>query len=141
MRELAEAVVDAARKPCKAKLLYKDDVHLTEKIETMAKEIYRASRVDWAPMTRTTAKRFEDNGWNFPICMAKTHLSVTADKKLRGAPTGHMLPIRELRVAAGAQQVIAYAGDIMTLPGLPSNPNAWDIDLDPNGLITGVLGT
>ena len=141
MRELAEAVVDAARQPCKAKLLYKDDVHLTEKIETIAKKIYRASKVDWAPMTRTTAKRFEDNGWNFPICMAKTHLSVTADKKLLGAPTGHRFPIRELRVAAGAQQVIAYAGDIMTLPGLPSNPNAWDIDLDPNGLITGVLGT
>ncbi len=141
MKELAEAVVDAARQPYKARLLYKDDLHLTEKIETIANEIYRASKVDWAPMTRTTAKRFEDNGWNFPICMAKTHLSVTADKKLLGAPTGHRLPIQELRVAAGAQQVIAYAGDVMTLPGLPSNPNAWDIDLDPNGLITGVLGT
>ena len=108
----------------------------------MATELYGAAKVQWGPMTRTTARRFEENGWEFPVCMAKTHLSVSADPKLRGAPTGHTLPIRELRVLAGARQIVALAGDIITLPGLPSNPNALDIDLDANtGEITGILST
>ena len=92
-------------------------------------------------MTKTTARRFEENGWNFPICMAKTHLSVSADPNLRGAPTGHTLPIRELRVLAGARQIVTLAGEIQTLPGLPSEPNAWDIDLDEKGRVVGMLGT
>ena len=108
----------------------------------MAQELYGAAKVEWGPMTRTTARRFTDNGWEFPVCMAKTHLSVSADPKLRGAPTGHTLPIRELRVLAGARQIVTLAGDIITLPGLPSNPNALDIDLnDATGEITGILST
>jgi formate--tetrahydrofolate ligase len=73
--------------------------------------------------------------------MAKTHLSISANPRLRNVPTGHVLPIQELRISAGARQIVTLAGDIMTLPGLPSKPNALDIDLDDDGQIVGVLGT
>jgi formate--tetrahydrofolate ligase len=73
--------------------------------------------------------------------MAKTHLSVSADARLRNVPTGHVLPIQELRISAGARQIVTLAGEIMTLPGLPSKPNAFDIDLNDDGQIVGVLGT
>ena len=142
MTDLAQAVVDACAQGANVKLLYETDEPFFTKVERMAKQLYSADKVEWGPMTRTTARRFEDNGWQFPVCMAKTHLSVSADAKLRGAPTGHTLPIRELRVLAGARQIVALAGDIITLPGLPSNPNAYDIDLnDETGEITGILST
>ena len=141
MTELAKAVVKAANQPSDVKLLYEVDEPFFEKVENIAKSLYLAGDVSWGPMTRTTARRFADNGWNFPVCIAKTHLSISADPKLKGAPSGHTLPIRELRILAGARQIIALAGDIITLPGLPSTPNAWDIDLDEDGEITGILST
>jgi formate--tetrahydrofolate ligase len=141
MTELAEAVVKAANQPSDVKLLYEDDESFFDKVENIAKSLYLAGDVSWGPMTRTTARRFADNGWNFPVCIAKTHLSISADPKLKGAPSGHTLPIRELRILAGARQIITLAGDIITLPGLPSTPNAWDIDLDEDGEITGILST
>ncbi|MEE8362856.1 MAG: formate--tetrahydrofolate ligase [Dehalococcoidia bacterium] len=141
MIELAEAVVATADRPGRVRLLYEDDQPIIEKVEALATEMYGAGSVEWGRLTRTTARRFEAQGWNFPVCMAKTHLSVSADPRLRGAPTGHVLPIRELRVSAGARQIITLAGDIMTLPGLPSRPNAYDIDLADDGRVVGVLGT
>ena len=141
MTELAQAVVEAADKPSDVKLLYEDDESFFDKVENMAKSLYLAGDVSWGPMTRTTARRFADNGWDFPVCIAKTHLSISADPKLKGAPTGHTLPIRELRILAGARQIVTLAGDIITLPGLPSKPNAWDIDLNDDGEITGILST
>jgi len=141
MIELAEAVVSATEQPADVQLLYEDDDSTFDKVDALAKGLYRAEKVTWAPMTRTTTRRFESNGWHFPICMAKTHLSVSADPTLRGAPTGHVLPIREVRVAAGAKQFIMLAGDIITLPGLPSKPNALDIDLLESGEVVGLLGT
>lgn len=141
MRELAEAVIAAASRPSQVRLLYDDSLTTTAKVEKLAKDLYLASKVEWAPMTKTSARRFEENGWHFPVCMAKTHLSVSADPELRGAPTGHTLPIRELRVLAGARQIVTLAGEIQTLPGLPSEPNAWDIDLDETGRVVGMLGT
>ena len=142
MTDLAEAVVEACEVGADVKLLYESDEPFFTKVEKLAKELYGAAKVEWGPMTRTTARRFADNGWEFPVCMAKTHLSVSADPKLRGAPTGHTLPIRELRVLAGARQIVALAGNIITLPGLPSNPNALDIDLNSEtGEITGILST
>ena len=141
MTELAAAVVEAANQPSEVKLLYEDKDSFFDKVECLAKSLYLSGNVTWGPMTKTTARRFSSNGWNFPVCMAKTHLSISADPKLKGAPTGHTLPIRELRILAGARQIVALAGDIITLPGLPSRPNAWDIDLNDNNEITGILST
>ena len=122
-------------------LLYENKESSINKVEKLAKEIYSADKVSWSPMTRTTLRLFESQGWDFPICMAKTHLSVSANPKLRGAPTGHTLPIKEVRVLGGAKQIVTLAGDIITLPGLPSNPNAYDIDLDDSGEIINILST
>ena len=141
MTDLAQAVVHAADQPSDVKLLYDDDDDYFDKVENMAKSLYKASSVEWGPMTRTTARLFAANGWNFPVCIAKTHLSISSDPKLKGAPSGHTLPIRELRILAGARQIVTLAGDIITLPGLPSKPNAWDIDLNDDGEITGILST
>ncbi len=141
MTELAEAVVAVADAGSDVSLLYDDDESTIAKVELMADRLYGADRVVWGRMTRTTARRFEANGWKFPICMAKTHLSVSANPRLRNVPIGHDLPIQELRISAGARQIVTLAGDIMTLPGLPSRPNAFDIDLDDDNRIVGVLGT
>jgi formate--tetrahydrofolate ligase len=142
MTELAEAVVDAVdNHEGTVKLAYEDDTSIVDKVEILATDLYKAGNTTWAPMTKTTARRFEDNGWNFPICVAKTHLSISADPRLRGAPEGHTFPVTELRIAAGARQVIAIAGNTMTLPGLPARPNAYDIELTADGEVTGLLGT
>jgi formate--tetrahydrofolate ligase len=122
-------------------LLYENKESPINKVEKLAKEIYSADKVSWSPMTRTTLRLFESQGWDFPICMAKTHLSVSANPKLRGAPVGHTLPIKEVRVLGGAKQIVTLAGDIITLPGLPSNPNAFDIDLNDKGEIINILST
>jgi formate--tetrahydrofolate ligase len=142
MTDLAEAVIDAVdHHPADVHLIYDDDDRIIDKVETLASNLFMAGNTTWGPMTRTTSRRFEDNGWNFPICVAKTHLSVSADSRLRGAPEGHTFPVGELRIAAGARQVIVLAGNIMTLPGLPKRPNAFDIDLTADGEVTGLLGT
>ncbi|HJM76624.1 MAG TPA: formate--tetrahydrofolate ligase [Dehalococcoidia bacterium] len=139
MVELAEAVVAAADQPSKVTLLYEDDDPTIEKVETLATDIYQAGQVIWGPMTRTTSRRFENNGWHFPLCVAKTHLSVSADPTLRGAPTDHKFTVNAIRVAAGARQVIVLAGSIVTLPGLPASPNALDIDLTEGEQVVGLF--
>ena len=141
MIELAEYISSLENNNEKINLLYEDSDSPIDKVESLAKNIYSADKVSWSPMTRTTLRLFESQGWNFPICMAKTHLSVSADSKLRGAPTGHTLPIKEVRVLGGAKQIVTLAGDIITLPGLPSNPNAFDIDLNDEGEIINILST
>ncbi len=140
MKELATAVAAAAESgEAKVQLAYPDDASIPDKIDALATNLFKAGSVTWGPMTRTTARRFEDNGWNFPICVAKTHLSISANPRLRGAPEGHVFPVQELRIAAGSRQIIALAGDIMTLPGLPADPNAFDIDLTADGEVVGLL--
>ncbi len=143
MTELAQLVWDAAHSDqANVQLLYEDDLGTIDKVERISERLFNADGVDWGPLTKTTARRFESNGWDFPICVAKTHLSVSANPRLLNVPTGHTIPIRELRVLAGARQIVTLAGNIITLPGLPSNPNAWDIDLDEEtGEITGILST
>ena len=143
MTELAEAVWDAAHSGvADVNLLYDDELSTIDKVERISDKLFNAGGVEWGPLTKTTARRFESNGWDFPICMAKTHLSVSANPRLLNVPKGHTIPIRELRVLAGAKQIVTLAGNIITLPGLPSNPNAWDIDLnDETGEITGILST
>tara|TARA_A100001388_G_C28770474_1_gene503511 strand:- start:1534 stop:3168 length:1635 start_codon:yes stop_codon:yes gene_type:complete len=141
MIDLAEYIANLDEDNKDISLLYDDQDSPINKVETLAKEIYSAEKVSWGPMTRTTLRQFENQGWNFPICMAKTHLSVSANPKLRGAPKGHTIPIREARVLGGAKQIVTLAGDIITLPGLPSNPNAFDIDLNDDGEIINILST
>ena len=137
--ELAETVVAAAEETSTVRLLYDDDDSIIAKVETLAREVYDAGPVAWGRRTRTTARQFEQNGWHFPICVAKTHLSISANPSLRGAPEGHTFPVNELRIAAGAQQVIALAGNVVTLPGLPPRPNALDIDLTEGEQVVGLI--
>jgi len=107
---------------------------LFQKIETIAKEIYRADEVLADKKIRDQLKQWEEAGYgNLPVCMAKTQYSFSTDPNLRGAPTGHSLPIREVRLSAGAGFVVAICGEIMTMPGLPRKPSAEAIMLDENG--------
>jgi formate--tetrahydrofolate ligase len=120
--------------------LYKDNMPLFEKMETVAKRIYRADEVVADKSIRDQLKAWETAGYgNLPVCMAKTQYSFTTDPDVRGAPTGHSLPIREVRLSAGAGFVIAICGQIMTMPGLPRVPSAEAIHLNEAGQIEGLF--
>ena len=120
--------------------LYPDEMPLFEKIETIAKRIYRADEVLADKKIRDQLKQWEDQGYaNLPVCMAKTQYSFSTDPNLRGAPTGHSLPIREVRLSAGAGFVVVICGEIMTMPGLPKVPSAEAIMLDDNGDVQGLF--
>ena len=120
--------------------LYPDDMGLFEKMETIAKRIYRADEVLADKKIRDQLKQWEEAGYgNLPVCMAKTQYSFTTDPNLRGAPTGHSLPVREVRLSAGAGFVVAICGEIMTMPGLPRTPSAEAIKLDKNGFVEGLF--
>ncbi|MFQ8432611.1 formate--tetrahydrofolate ligase [Amaricoccus sp. W119] len=119
--------------------LYPDEMPLFEKIETIAKRIYRADEVVAAPSIRAQLETWEKEGYgHLPICMAKTQYSFTTDPAKRGAPTGFPIPIREVRLAAGAGFVVAICGEIMTMPGLPRTPSAQTIGISPDGEIHGL---
>lgn len=137
---LAHAVVETLDKGGAAfKPLYPDDFTLVQKIETVAREIYRASGVAVAGPAQRRLKALEAAGHGtLPVCIAKTQYSFAADPELRGAPVGHILPIREVRLSAGAGFVVAMAGDIMSMPGLPRIPAAERIGLTPSGDIDGL---
>ncbi len=120
--------------------LYGDDMPLFEKIETIAKSIYRADEVLADQKIRTQLKEWEKDGYgHLPICMAKTQYSFTTDPNRRGAPTGHSVPVREVRLSAGAGFVVVICGEIMTMPGLPSRPAAENIRLNDDGQIEGLF--
>jgi formate--tetrahydrofolate ligase len=120
-------------------LLYPDDMPLFEKIETVAKRIYRAERVDTTRAVRQQLKDWEAAGFgNLPVCMAKTQYSFSTDPGLLGAPEGHVVGLREVRLAAGAGFVVAICGDIMTMPGLPRRPAAEIMHLNASGQIEGL---
>jgi formate--tetrahydrofolate ligase len=122
------------------KFLYPDDAPLKTKIETIAREIYRASGVSFTSAASKRLKSIEEAGFGkFPVCMAKTQYSFSADPDLKGAPTGHTLPVREVRLSAGAGFVVALAGDVMTMPGLPKIPAAEAIGLTQDGEIDGIF--
>ena len=141
IENLAHAVVDIVEKgEAKFKPLYGDDLPLFQKIETIAKEIYRAEEVLADQKIRDHLKQWEDQGYgNLPVCMAKTQYSFTTDPDRRGAPTGHSLPIREVRLSAGAGFVVVICGEIMTMPGLPKVPSAEQIMINNEGLIEGLF--
>ncbi|MEJ1992244.1 MAG: formate--tetrahydrofolate ligase [Maritimibacter sp.] len=120
--------------------IYPDEMGLFEKIETIAKRIYRADEVLADKKIRDQLKAWEEAGYgNLPVCMAKTQYSFTTDPNRRGAPTGHSVPVREVRLSAGAGFVVAICGEIMTMPGLPSKPAALSIKLDENGDVQGLF--
>jgi formate--tetrahydrofolate ligase len=122
------------------KPLYPDDMKLRDKVKTIAQEIYRAADIACDASVETQFRDFEAAGFgHFPVCMAKTQYSFSTDPTKRGAPTGHIVPIRELRLSAGAEFVVVVTGEIMTMPGLPRVPAAESIHIDDNGQIQGLF--
>ncbi len=137
---LAREVVTLADQSSTFTPLYPLDLSLQAKIETVARRIYRADAVAVAPAARKALAHFEREGWGgLPVCIAKTPYSFSADEKLLGAPTGFTLPVREIRLSAGAGFVVAICGDVMTMPGLPRTPSANSIHLDADGRIEGLF--
>lgn len=136
---LAEAVVEAAEEPHEFRFLYPDSAPLREKIETVATRIYGAAGVDYSAIASQQLDTYEKNGFgHLPICIAKTHLSISSDPSLKGAPTGWRLPVREVRASVGAGFVYPICGDMRTMPGLSSAPAAFQMDLDEHGQIVGI---
>ncbi|MGF1595916.1 MAG: formate--tetrahydrofolate ligase [Acidimicrobiales bacterium] len=137
--DLAAAVLDAAAEPGRFRFLYPDDASLTTKIETVATEVYGAAGVDYTPAARRQLEGYERSGFGrLPVCIAKTHLSLSSDPSLPGAPTGWTLPVREVRASIGAGFIYPICGDMQTMPGLGSAPAAGDIDIDDDGHIVGL---
>ena len=118
---------------------YANSLSLWEKIETIAKSIYGAEEIIADKKVRDQIREYQKNYGNFRICMAKTQYSFSTDPKLLGAPSQHVVPIREVRLAAGAEFLVVVCGDIMTMPGLPMNPSAQDIHLNEQGEINGLF--
>jgi formate--tetrahydrofolate ligase len=138
---VARAVVKLAESgKSKLKLLYPDEMPLLEKIRTIAKEIYRAKDIAADKPVRDQLAAFEAMGYGkFPVCIAKTQYSFTTNPDSKGAPDDHVIPVREVRLSAGAEFVVAICGDIMTMPGLPRVPAADSIDVDSDGKIVGLF--
>jgi len=137
--ELAELVIEAANEPASFHYLYDLDAPLSEKIEMIATEIYGADGIDLSPLVAKQLRQFEELGYGkFPVVIAKTHLSLSSDPTLRGAPTGWRMPVREVRAAVGAGYVYAICGEIRTMPGLPKHPGAERIDIDEDGNVVGL---
>jgi formate--tetrahydrofolate ligase len=137
--ELAEAVDEAANEPSSFHFLYPSEATLRDKIETVATQVYGAAAVEYYPPAAAQLDSFERNGFGkLSVCIAKTHLSISSDPKLKGAPTGWKLPVREVRASVGAGFVYPICGDMRTMPGLPSSPNAIRIDIDDKGEIIGL---
>ena len=139
--ELAEVVKGVATSVPEVSYLYPQDASIEEKVEALARDVYGADGVAWNPTARRRLRRFESLGWGkLPICMAKTHLSLSHDPKLKGRPSGYEFQVADIRVSTGAGFVYPLAGRIETLPGLPSKPRALDIDVDATGNVVGLMG-
>ncbi|MDC2979276.1 formate--tetrahydrofolate ligase [Pelagibacteraceae bacterium] len=139
--ELAQNVVDICDENKNTfKFLYDDNLPLFKKIEKIGQEIYHASEVVADTKVRNQLKEFEAKGFGkLPVCIAKTQYSFSTDPNLKGAPTGHVLPVREVRLSSGAEFIVVICGDIMTMPGLPSVPAANSIKLNTKGEIEGLF--
>jgi formate--tetrahydrofolate ligase len=139
--DLAEAVWAAAAEGApNFQLLYPDDAPLTEKIHTIATKVYGADGIDVAPLAQKALKRYEAMGFgNLPVCMAKTQYSLSHDPNLKGRPGGFTIPIRDVRLSAGAGFITPLVGEMRTMPGLPSRPGGEKIDIDADGNIVGLF--
>ena len=137
--ELAEAVAEACEEPSSFKVLYEDDLSLKDKIAAVATTVYGADDVEYSATANRQLDTYEAAGFgHLPVCIAKTHLSISSDPSLKGAPTGWTLPVREVRASVGAGFVYPICGDMRTMPGLGRQPAAMGIDLDENGEIVGL---
>ena len=138
--DLANKVVELADQENDFKFIYDEDIPLIDKVKNIAKEIYRADDIIANSKIRDQLKLFEEQGYgNFPICIAKTQYSFSTDPTLKGAPTNHSIPIREVRLSSGAEFIVVICGEIMTMPGLPSVPAADSIRLNSQGEIEGLF--
>ena len=137
--DLAKAVEEACQEKNDFHLLYPSEASLKEKIETVATKIYGAAKVEYTALATKQLKNYTDNGFgHLPVCIAKTHLSISGDASLKGAPTGHTLTVREVRASVGAGFIYPICGEMRTLPGLGTKPAAAIIDFDENGEIIGL---
>jgi formate--tetrahydrofolate ligase len=138
---VARAVVELIEKvPTDFKFVYPDEMPLWDKIRTIATKIYGAADVTADSKVRAQIKKLQDDGYGrYPICVAKTQYSFSADAGLRGAPSGYMVNVREVRLAAGAEFIVMICGDIMTMPSLPKVPSAEKIDLTDEGKVVGLF--
>lgn len=138
--EVAHEVVRLCDAPNNFKFVYEESATLWDKMTAIATRIYGASDISASTKVRAQIKRLQDEGYgHYPVCVAKTQYSFSTDPALRGAPSGHLVNIREVRLAAGAQFVVMICGDIMTMPGLPRVPSANAIDVDENGKVVGLF--
>ena len=138
--ELARAVVAACEQPSQVKLLYPTEMSLAAKLATLVECGYGGRGVRLSDKARQQLVRLSAEGWDhLPICVAKTQYSFSTDPGLRGAPDGHVVDVREVRLSAGAGFVVMICGDIMTMPGLPKSPSALRIDVDDQGRISGLF--
>jgi formyltetrahydrofolate synthetase len=137
--EAARAVARACDTPSELRPFYDVSQPIRGKIEAIARDVYGAAGVDFSPRAQEEIDRYA--GWGLdglPICMAKTHLSISHDPKLRGAPSGFRVPVQEVRASAGAGFLYPLLGDVMTMPGLPSEPASEHMDIDENGNLIGL---
>ena len=138
--EVAKEVVALCEQPSNFKFVYPDEMPLWDKMKTIATKIYGASDIAADNKIRGQIKRLQDDGYgHYPVCVAKTQYSFSTDAALRGAPSNHIVTIREVRLAAGAEFIVMVCGDVMTMPGLPKVPSAVAIDVDDNGKIVGLF--
>ena len=138
-KELAAVVAEAADEPSEFAVLYPDEMSLRDKIHTIATKVYGADGVDYTPLASRQIDTYERNGFgDLPVCIAKTHLSISSDPTLRGAPTGWTLPVREVRASVGAGFVYPICGAMSTMPGLGASPALQHIDIDADGNIVGL---
>jgi formate--tetrahydrofolate ligase len=137
--DLAREVIAACDEPTQFQLLYPDDMSLVDKMHTIAEKVYGASHVEYSDTAAQQMKHFEQLGFgHLPLCVAKTHLSISADPSLRGAPTGHTVRVREVRASVGAGFIYPICGEMTTMPGLGAQPGAYNMDIDDEGNIIGL---
>jgi len=138
--DVAKEVVRLCEEPNSFKFVYEDSAPLWDKMKAIATKIYGAADITADSKVRTQIKKLQESGYgHYPVCVAKTQYSFSTDPQLRGAPSGHVVNIREVRLAAGAEFVVMICGDVMTMPGLPKVPSAVNIDVDDSGKITGLF--
>ena len=138
--ELAHEVVRLCEQPNNFSMMYEDSLPLWSKMKKVATELYGAADITADAKVRVSIRSLQENGYgHYPVCVAKTQYSFSTDPKLRGAPNGHVVNIREVRLAAGAEFIVMICGDIMTMPGLPKLPAACNIDIDESGKVVGMF--